>query len=129
MSTPQEKYLHEIHQDHNNWIKELEFAKDEIGTFKNRLEEAVSKNTKNEVLSKAEMFQNQFIRHMEVIDHLKHDVHTAEHGIVALAKENNVATDHRKAPVNKSLVDQMESFHTIWKDLKDEFATYLSEVL
>jgi hypothetical protein len=129
MKNSEQKYLHEIHKDNNEWIKIIDFAKDEIATFNNRLAEVVSKNTKTEILAKAEHFQNQFIRHNEVIDILKHDINEYEHSIVSLAKENNVATDHRKAPVNVELLDRMDTFDRIWNELKSEYAEYLSEVL
>ncbi|MGB0851359.1 MAG: hypothetical protein ACPGTP_08920, partial [Bacteroidia bacterium] len=72
------KYLHEIHSENKDWIKALDFARDEIETYRNRLGEVTSKNTKTEVLASAEHFQNQFIRHCEVIDELKHDINEEE---------------------------------------------------
>ncbi len=125
----EKKYLSELHQEHLEWLKDLDFVKDEIKTFKNRLAEVVSKNSKTEVLAMAEHFQNQFIRHNEVIDELRHDVNAEEHKIVVNAKENNVATDHRKADENPALVDRMKMFDKIYAELKQEFTTYLSEVL
>jgi molybdopterin synthase catalytic subunit len=127
MST--EKYLHEIHNENKQWLKQLEFARDEIKTFKNRLGEITTKNTKTEVLAPAEHFQNQFIRHNEVIDELKHDINAEEHKIVENAKANNVATDHRKVEENASLVDRMDSFNKIWGELKEEYTDYLKKVL
>jgi DNA repair ATPase RecN len=127
MST--QKYLKDIHQENQQWLKTLDFAKDEIETFRNRLGEITQKNTKTDVLAPAEHFQNQFIRHCEVIDELKHDINAEEHKIVENAKANNVATDHRKVDVNEGLVKRMNSFDTIWSDLKTEYTAYLKKVL
>lgn len=123
------KYLHEIHNENKDWIKALEFARDEIETYRNRLGEVTSKNTKTEVLASAEHFQNQFIRHCEVIDELKHDINEEEKKIVENAKANNVATDHRKVEENESLVNRMEAFDKIWSELKDEYNHYLIKVM
>jgi chromosome segregation ATPase len=125
----QQKYLSELHKEHVEWKKNLEFARDEINTFKNRLEEVVSSNTKSDILAPAEHFQNQFIRHEEVIDTLIHDINQEEHKIAENAKANNVATDHRKADENEGLVDQMKRFDELFAELKNEFSEYLSKVL
>lgn len=127
MST--QKYLQDLHTENQEWLKTLDFAKDEIETFRNRLGEITQKNTKTDVLAPAEHFQNQFIRHCEVIDELKHDINAEEHKIVANAKANNVATDHRKMEENEGLVNRMQSFDKIWGELKTEYTDYLKKVL
>lgn len=124
-----QKYLSELHTENKEWIKELDFAKDEIETFKNRLSEVVQKNTGTDILAPAEHFQNQFIRHLEVIDELKHDINEEEHKLVANAKANNVATDHRKSEENQALVKRMDAFSKIWRELKEEYYNYLKKVL
>ena len=127
MST--QKYLQDLHTENQEWLKTLDFAKDEIETFRNRLGEITQKNTKTDVLAPAEHFQNQFIRHCEVIDELKHDIKAEEHKIVENAKANNVATDHRKMEENEGLVNRMQSFDKIWVELKTEYMNYLKKVL
>ncbi|MBT8327271.1 MAG: hypothetical protein KJP21_06075 [Bacteroidia bacterium] len=124
-----QKYLSELHKEHIEWRNQLNFVKDEIKTYKNRLSDVVSKNSKTEVLALAEHFQNQFIRHDEVIDTLLHDINEEEHKIVLMAKDNNVATDHRKADENEKLVDRMQIFDKIYKGLKNEYLEYLTKVM
>ncbi len=124
-----QKYLNEIHKENQDWIKSLGFSEDELKSFENRLSEVVSKNTKSEVLARAEHFQNQFIRHHEVIDILKHDINAFEQTGVENAKQNNVATDHRKTDVNEDLTQRMSAFTKIWEELKDDYKKYLAEVL
>jgi cell division septum initiation protein DivIVA len=127
MST--QKYLDDIHKENTQWLKDLDFAKDEIEIYRNSLGEITQKNTKTEVLAPAEHFQNQFIRHCEVIDELKHDIHVEEHKIVENVKANNVATDHRKVDENSALVNRMQQFDKIWNELKIEYTKYLKNVL
>lgn len=123
------KHLTELHKEHGLWSKELEFARDEIKSFNNRLSDVVTANTQTDILANVEHFQNQFIRHNEVIDELLHDVHSEEHKIVEQAKANNVATDHKRAEENLELVDRMQSFTKLFGELKDEFHGFLSQVL
>jgi len=107
----------------------LEFAEDELSIFTRRLEEVVTKNTKIDVLSKAERFQNQLTRHQEVINQLKHDVQKAEHKIVEMAESITVAPDRKKTNLSKDLVQRMEMFTTLWSELKAHFILYLTQVI
>jgi hypothetical protein len=125
----EKKHLSELHTKHRKWTKKLNFVKDEIKSFKNRLSEVVMANSKTEVLAPLEQFQNQFIRQNEVIDELLHEIKLEEHKIVENAKANNVATDRRRAEENVELVEKMKSFDKIYSELKTEFQTYLTEVL
>lgn len=127
MNTTSQKYIHELHAEHNEFLSVLAFAKDEIKTFKTRLNEVVIANNKQEVMAQVEHFENQFLRHNEVIDELKHDVHECEVRIAKLAEENNVATDHRKTDDHVELRDQMETFNKIYSELKTEFKKFLEK--
>lgn len=127
MNTTPQKYLHELHAEHNEFLSVLAFAKDEIKTFKNRLSEVVTANNKTEVMAQVEHFENQFIRHNEVIDELKHEIHECEVEIAKMAEANNVATDHRKADDHVELREKMETFNKIYAELKDEFKKFLEK--
>ena len=121
-----QKYLLELHQSNNQWLSELALAQDEIMTYENRLSQVDAANTHVEVLAEVEHFQNQFIRHKEVIDELKSEIHHFETHLANLAKINNVATDHRKSDENASLVDEMGQFRKIFGELRVEFLKFLA---
>ncbi|MFY7757615.1 MAG: hypothetical protein ACOVP9_04390 [Flavobacterium stagni] len=123
------KYLHELHAEHREFNAQLDFVIDEIRTFKHRLEEVAIANNKLEVMQQVEHFQNQFIRHKEVIDELKSMIHHHEKLIADLAEANNVATDHRKTEDHIELREQMVTFAKIYGDLKTEFLGFLSKTL
>jgi hypothetical protein len=123
------KYIHELHAEHKTWLEELSFASDEIRSYENRLAELLQANNKVEITSKAEHFQNQFIRHNEVIDELSHDIREDEQRIAEEAKANNIATDHRRTQDHPGLRDRMETFKQIFSELKKEFAGFLSTSL
>jgi len=127
MNTASQKYIHELHSEHNTYLSTLAFAKDEIKTFNSRLSEIVTANTKKEILAQVEHFQNQFIRHNEVIDELKHEVNECELRIAKIAESNNVATDHKKVDDHADLRDQMDTFSHIFSELKNEFKLFLEK--
>jgi len=127
MNTASQKYIHELHTEHITYLSTLAFAKDEIKTFNNRLSEIITANTKKEILAQVEHFQNQFIRHNEVIDELKHEVHECETRIAKIAESNNVATDHKKVDDHTDLRDQMDTFSHIFSELKNEFKSFLEK--
>lgn len=122
-----QKYLHELHAEHNQFLSEMALASDEIKTYQNRLSEVVSANTAMEVLAQVEHFQNQFIRHQEVIDELKSAIHHHEKEIANLAQANNIATDHRKADDHANLRDDMDQFRKIFGELRMEYLKFLAK--
>jgi spore cortex formation protein SpoVR/YcgB (stage V sporulation) len=128
MNTNQE-YLTTLHAEHNEWIKDLEFYKDEIASFENRLGEVALKNTHDSVLAPLEHLQNQFIREKEVIDILRHDIKADRKKLTHMVESNNVATDHRKTDDHSDLRERMDTFLKIYGDLKHEVTHFLAEVL
>jgi len=121
-----QKYLQDLHQTNNEWLSEMAFAKDEIMTYETRLSEVDAANTAIEVKAQVEHFQNQFIRHKEVIDELRAEIHQFETMLANLAKMNNVATDHRKSDENKTLTEEMGQFRKIFGELRVEFLQFLA---
>lgn len=122
-----QKYLHELHAEHTQFLSEIALAKDEIKTYQNRLSEVVSANTAIETLAQVEHFQNQFIRHKEVIDELKAQINHCEKDIAELAQANNVATDHRKADDHIELRQSMDQFKKIFGELRMEYLKFLAK--
>lgn len=127
MNTTTQKYIHELHAEHNEFLSILAFAKDEIKTFKTRLNEVAIANNKQVIMVQVEHFENQFLRHNEVIDELKHEIHECELSIAKIAEANNVATDHRKTDDHAELRDQMVTFNKIYNELKAEFKLFLEK--
>ena len=76
------------------WLKELEFWEDEIDLYNRRLGEIIGRYTDPSIKAEMEHFQNQFIRHDEVIDILKHDVQSTNLNSWKYAQDHPVAIDH-----------------------------------
>lgn len=119
--------LTDIHFEHRLWANELNFFADELKIYEYRLEELVNKYTRQEVLSELEHFQNQFIRHKEVLDELRHNIKVHEQKI-AQALQNG-----EEAPTDPNLHDYMrgeiDSFRRIYKDLKEDFYKFMRKYM
>lgn len=59
---------------HNDWLRGLDFYKQEIGILRNRLTEVAGKNSHPEVLKQVEHYENQFEIQKENIHRLRHDI-------------------------------------------------------
>ena len=53
-------YNADLHFEHENWQRELDFWGDELKSFHLRLEELINRWTDHKVLAEIEKFQNQF---------------------------------------------------------------------
>lgn len=62
------------HSAHNDWLRALNFYKDEIAILSQRLTEIAGKNTSREAGAQIEHFQNQFIVCRNNIEELEHVV-------------------------------------------------------
>lgn len=117
--------LTDFHFEHKQWLRELRFWKDELITFKNRLEEVVQRWDDKDVLAQVEHFQNQFIRHDEVLDIAIHDVNAHEHNLTILARETEKTTDFTFIDKHVKLRDDIDTQRHIYNELKQAFFSFL----
>jgi hypothetical protein len=103
----------------------MKFYYDEVCIFENRLEELVQRNTKIEVTSQIEHFQNQFIRQKEVSQQLVSKCGDHDKFLANQAKEHPIAIDHVLFADHTKLRDEVETFEKIYKELKSEFIDFL----
>lgn len=121
------RYMGELHEDHQNWVKALSFYKEELSIWKDRLAEVSAKNNSTDARAGVEHFQNQFIREGEVIDTLVHDINAHESELVKYAKEHPVAVEHTYFRNHTDLEERMKRFEEIWTELKAEFNRFLTK--
>jgi hypothetical protein len=123
------RHIDELHFEHKLWKAELNFYADELSVYSNRLAEVALKNNKDEMPSKIEHFQNQFLIQKEQLDILNHELNLHQDDLVKFAKEFPIAIDHRLFPDQEILHDKIDIFRKIYMDLKKEvnsfFATWL----
>src|SRR6476661_6091400 len=66
---------------HSEWLRTLDFYKEELAILQKRLDEVASKNTAPDAMAKLEQFQNQFIVQRNNIDEYKHSIHEHAHQV------------------------------------------------
>lgn len=119
----------DLHFEHENWNRELNFWKDELITFQNRLNELNMRWTDKSILAEIEKFQNQFTVHKEAINSIQDQIEM---------HETNMAGHYQKKEdvLNKSLVqnhllcrDKMETQRTLYNELKRDFFRLLTRYL
>lgn len=59
---------------HSDWLRGLDFYKEEIKILRNRLTQVAGKNTNPEVMKQVEHYENQFEIQNENIHRLRHDI-------------------------------------------------------
>jgi predicted nucleic acid-binding Zn-ribbon protein len=118
-----------LHHQGTDWLRELEFYKEEIAILTTRLEEVASKNTNKEVLAQVEHFQNKFIMLREQLDILKHDVNQRNEEVTELAKTRPEHINERFGTVNDKLLERMKDFAHSIADTRFEFNAFLSKTL
>ena len=129
MTTATKKYASELHFEHQVWMQEMNFYKEQLVSFRNRLEEIAGKYSQQDVLQHLEHFQNQFILQNEQADILLHDLKGHEQLLVDKAKENTVAYDHKTFTDHGGLRERVEMFIRLFRELRNDYMKFLSKYM
>jgi hypothetical protein len=127
-----EKHLHhvtELHQENLRWIEDIEAYRADINQLQNLLGEAVQKNNAQELLQKAEQFQNRFILELEQLDETKHVIKLHEHFLTEKVKEHPEQFEHLSGKDHADLRSKMEYLETHLPALRREFNEFLTTSL
>lgn len=119
--------IYKQHEENTEWLKKLDFYKDEISILKGRLEELATKNNAQEVLAEVERFQNQFIIQRNNIDEIAHKVREHEQSLLDEIKSNPVAVDHRKVEYHAVEQDLVNSFEKVFNEVREDFNKFSSK--
>ncbi len=122
-------YDENLHFEHQNWKSELDFWKDELKTFNNRLSELVTRYTSKEVLKQLEHYQNEFALHNGVIQDLQETIEEHEASIAGHSQKDNESMDVALVKTHMDFRDKMETQRKIYADLKKEFFRFLSKYM
>ncbi|RYY93975.1 MAG: hypothetical protein EOO11_18800 [Chitinophagaceae bacterium] len=109
-------------------MNELSFAKEEIRIFEKHLGALLQRHRVVTVTAPAEHFQNQFIRHREVIDELRHRLHGSELQLARFARDmSGMGLESVRMDNHVKLRDEMMRFREIYTDLKSAFRRFEAE--
>lgn len=117
----EKSFIYDQHQENQDWLKRLDFYKEEIQILRERLEELTRKNTDPQFLKSVEHFQNQFLIQRNHIDELAHDIRMNEGKLVHEILQNPVAVDHRKVESHNAEADFMDFFEKNFASTRAEF--------
>jgi len=120
-------YDSDLHFEHKQWERELEFWKDELKTFKNRLSELIGRYEDQKVLAKLEHYQNEFILHEGVINDLKETIEEHESNMAEHSKMGEEALDVSLVEKHVEFRKKMEAQRQIYAELKKDFFEFLTE--
>ena len=123
----EQKYLTDLHHDHNEWKNILSFYEEDVETMKKRLEEVVAKNSDREVHGWVERFQNKLIIQTEQIDILRHDINICEDAIVKNVTDNPVASDRRKTDDHLELRERIQTFELLFNKLRKDLNAFVAK--
>ncbi len=118
----------ELYLEHELWTKELNYWKDELKTLEKYLTEVNEKNTPHVLWIEVEHFQNQFIRHREVVHELRHELTKHEHVVKDIASGKEMEEiQEKKLELHEVIREQIDTGRKIYSELKDEFRSWLSK--
>ena len=124
------KSIRELHFDHELWLTEMAFWKQEIDILDKYLAAVIVTLTDNKSRGEVEHFQNQFIIQRSFINSLKNDVKAQEKLISELEKDiNNRLLQQKKADDEYEIRDRMLTNQKLYSELKLSFKKWLSNKL
>jgi len=121
--------LNALHHQHTDWLRELDFYKQELTILTARLEEVVRANTSTAIGPQIEHFQNRFILLGEQVDVLKHDVRETEQAVLAEVAAKPEVIHLKVVDTDEQLMDRMQHLAKSIGETRFEFNAFLSKHL
>lgn len=116
-----------LSNEHNDWLRALNFYDEELDTMEKRLAEVATKNTSLEARAGVEHFQNQFIIQRNSIDELQHIIKI---NLQQLAHQVMTTAGHVEIfslDEHENMREDFMSFEKIMLELRHEFNRFLSK--
>lgn len=124
------KSIRELHFDHELWLIEMAYWKEELDVLDKYLAAVIVSQTDTVVRAEVEHFQNQFIIQRSFINSLKNDVQAQETLISQLEKDiNNRMLQQKKADDEYEIRDRMLTNQKLYNEMKKSFKKWLSNKL
>ena len=118
-------YSNDLRYDHHIWENELNFYKNELSIFEDRLSDMIIRKPSKQLLRELEQFQNQFIRQKEVVDELNHKIHLYDDELRGIPAQIMLDKESREIAKHKVLGDDLQTNRRLYFDLRNRFNLYL----
>lgn len=112
---------------HNDWLRGLEFYKEDLRIVQERLEEIAGDNTGKEVSQQVEHFQNQLLIHNGYINELRHRIEANLKTIHMLLQGSGSYVTEYTAAEHLSLNDQYLTEEKLINELRHEFNRFAAK--
>lgn len=116
-----------LSNEHNDWLRALDFYDTEIDTMGNHLTEVATKNTNQDAMKGVEHFQNQFIIQRNNIDELQHNIKINLEQISYQALSTAGHVEIFTLNEHESMREDFMGFEKIMLELRHEFNRFLSK--
>ena len=113
--------------DHLQWVKNIDFYKDDLKVLTMRLEEIVKKNSKQDVLAEAAHFQNQFIIQRDNIDQLRHTISHHSDKVAIDSKDHAGKIKTILVIEHEDVQKKMDELESQFQNTRKEFNKFLSK--
>ncbi len=113
--------------EHQEWLKSVEFYDQDLDTLEKRLMEIVTKNNTRDVMAGVEHFQNQFIVQRNNIDELRHSINEHAGKVASDAQVHQGRMETGLVGEHDGLADQVRSFEKIFNELRHEYNLFLAK--
>ena len=122
-------YNVDLHFEHENWQRELNFWEDELKSFHLRLEELVMRWTDQGVLAEIEKFQNQFMIQEEEFDSIENQITMHEKNMAGHYEKNEDVLNKMFVDQHLTLREVMETERDLYNSLKKDFFRFMTKYM
>lgn len=116
----------DLHEDHKNWLIELEFCKGEIIFFQSILEDFADKNNDPEKMLLVEQFQNKFLLENKTIEIYSQEILNEEERLKEFIKTHSENIEFITFSDHKDRRSKMATYRRLFAELKKEFYQFIT---
>jgi hypothetical protein len=116
-----------VNNEHNDWLRALDFYKEELNVLKTRLTEVAGKNTGKEVELLSSHYENQIKLQTTNIDTLRHDINSVLKSIAEQAQHAVGYIDEKLLAQHNMLREKYIMEEAIVNALRHEFNTFAAK--
>lgn len=116
-----------LDNEHNDWLRALDFYKQECNILKERLTEVAGKNTGNEVGRMSEQFESRIKIQITNIDALRHNINENLHNISEDAKNSAGHVEQKLIEKHEELREQFVTEEKLIAELRHELNRFAAK--
>ena len=119
----------DLHFEHESWMRELDFWKDEIESFQNRLNEMVMRFSDKDIYASIEKFQNQIVIHEEKLNGIRNRIQMHEANIADHYKKELDSMNAELVKKHLEIRERMEDQREMMSEMKKNLFAFLTKYI